>query len=184
MIVHVHATYLLYVNEIAKKCCFVVKRYTVREAEIGRHAVRKGVSPSWKWILVHVLSLSGKGFQIKYIIIKVRKTTFCLKHSFCKKYLPPLLHWLGSALHSSFMWMKVFMLKENRCKCKWKPTTKYATKCICLVSFLHKHTKYLELQACKKLAHGGVKAFDDYICTSVNVKKWIHWTTFLIGHFI
>ena len=47
------------------------------------------------------------------------------------------------------------------------------TKYICLVSFLHIHTKYLELQACKKVAHGGVKAFDDYMCTSVNVKKWI-----------
>jgi len=28
-------------------------------------------------------------------------------------------------------------------------------------------------QACKKVAHGGVKAFDDYMCTSVNVKKCI-----------
>jgi len=35
------------------------------------------------------------------------------------------------------------------------------------------HSKYLDLQACKKLAHGGVKTFDDYMCTSVNVKKWI-----------
>jgi len=32
---------------------------------------------------------------------------------------------------------------------------------------------YLDLQACKKLAHGGVKVFDDYMCTSVNVKKCI-----------
>ena len=31
----------------------------------------------------------------------------------------------------------------------------------------------LDLQACKKVAHGGVKAFDDYMCTSVNVKKCI-----------
>ena len=44
---------------------------------------------------------------------------------------------------------------------------------LCLLSFLHIHTKYLDLQACKKLAHGGVKAFDDYLCTSVNVKKCI-----------
>jgi len=59
-------------------------RYAVRKEEIGWHAVRKGVSPSRKWIVVHVLSLSGLGFQIKYIITKVRKTTtFCLKHSFC-----------------------------------------------------------------------------------------------------
>ena len=57
------------------------------------------------------------------------------------------------------------MLKEDRCKCEWKPTTKYETKYICLVNFLHIHTKYLELQACKKLAHGGVRAFDDYMCT-------------------
>jgi len=42
-----------------------------------------------------------------------------------------------------------------------------------VVSFLHIHTNYLDLQAYKKLAHGGVKAFDDYMCTSVNVKKWI-----------
>ena len=69
--------------------------------------------------------------------------------------------------------MLVFMLKEDRCKCKCNPTTKYATKYICLVSFLHIHTKYLHLQACKKLAHGGVKAFGDYMCTSVNVKKCI-----------
>jgi len=33
--------------------------------------------------------------------------------------------------------------------------------------------KHLDLQACKKLAHGGVKAFDDYMCTSVNMKKCI-----------
>jgi len=65
------------------------------------------------------------------------------------------------------------MLKQDRCKCEWKPTTKYATKYIRLVSCLHIHTKYLDLQACKKLSHGGVKAFDDYMCTSVNVKKWI-----------
>ena len=58
--------YLLYVKEIAQTGCFVVKRCAVREAktwryaihkaEIGRYAVRKGVSPSWKWIVVHVLS--------------------------------------------------------------------------------------------------------------------------------
>jgi len=35
------------------------------------------------------------------------------------------------------------------------------------------HTKYLDLQARKKRAHSGVKAFDDYMCTSVNVKKCI-----------
>jgi len=88
--------YLLYVNEIDKNGCFVVKRYAVGEAktwryavhkaEIGRHAVRTGVSPSWKWIVVHVLSLSGLKFQIKYSVTNVRKTTtFCLKHSFCNK---------------------------------------------------------------------------------------------------
>jgi len=44
-------------------------------------------------------------------------------------------------------------------------------KYICLVNFPHIHTKYLDLQACKKLAHGGVKVFDDYMCTSVNVNK-------------
>jgi len=59
--------------------------------------------------------------------------------------------------------MLVFMLKKDRCKCEWKPTTKYATKYICLVSFLHIHDKYLDLQACKKLAHRGVKALDDYM---------------------
>jgi len=74
---------------------------------------------------------------------------------------------------SPFMWMLVFMLEEDRCKCEWKPTTKYATKYIGLVSFLHIHTNYLDLQAWKKLALGGVKAFNDYMCTSVNVKKWI-----------
>jgi len=78
---------------------------------------------------------------------------------------PPLLHRLGTVLHSPFMWMLVFMFKEDICKCEWKLTTKYATKYICLVSFLHIHTKYVKLQACKKLAHGGVKAFDDYMCT-------------------
>ena len=34
---------------------------------------------------------------------------------------------------------------------------------------LHMHTKYLDL------AHSGVKAFDDYMCTSVNVKKCIRY---------
>jgi len=48
----------------------------------------RGVSPSWKCIVVHVhvLSLSGLGFQIKYIVTKVRKTTTlyilpCFVHS-------------------------------------------------------------------------------------------------------
>jgi len=60
-------------------------RYAVHKAEIGRHAVRKGMLPSWKWIVVHVLSLSSSGFQIKDIVTKSEKTTtFCLKHSFCK----------------------------------------------------------------------------------------------------
>jgi len=68
---------------------------------------------------------------------------------------PLLLHRLGAVLHSLFMWMLVFMLKEDICKCEWKPTTAYATQYICLVSSLHIRTKYLELQACKKLAHGG-----------------------------
>jgi len=123
------------------------------------------------------LYLSGWRFQIKYIVTKVRKTTtFCLKHLFCKKQIPlPLLHRFGTVLHSSFMWMLVFMLKKDRCKCEWKPTTNYARKYIYLVSFLHIHTKYLDLQACKKLAHGGVKAFDDYMCTSVNMKKCIRY---------
>jgi len=48
--------FFIYVHEIAKNGCFVVKRYAVCEAktwryavhkaEIGRHAVRKDVSPS------------------------------------------------------------------------------------------------------------------------------------------
>jgi len=33
------------------------------------------------------------------------------------------------------------------------------------------HMFSFDQQACKKLAHGGVKAFDDYMCTSVNMKK-------------
>jgi len=87
--------YLLFVNEIAKNDCFVVKWYAVREAktwlyavhkaEIVRYAVRKGVSSSWKWIVVHVLSLSGLGFQIKYIVTKVKKNflfkTFILQNN-------------------------------------------------------------------------------------------------------
>ena len=75
--------------KLPKNGSFVVKRYAVRmvktwryavhKAEIGRHAVRKGMSPSGKWIVVHVLSLSDLGFQIKNIVTKVRKTTtFCL----------------------------------------------------------------------------------------------------------
>jgi len=69
--------------------------------------------------------------------------------------------------------VNVFMLKDDRCKCESKPTTKNATKYICLVSFLHIHNKHLHLQACKKLAHRGVKTFDDYMCTSDNVTKCI-----------
>jgi len=102
-----------------------------------------------------------------------KQQLFCLKFILQKNAWPPLLHRLGTVLHSTFMWMLVFMLKKNRCKCEWKPTTKCATKYICLVSFLHIHTKYLDLHACKKLAHRRVKAFDDYMCTSVSVKKCI-----------
>ena len=56
-----------------------------------------------------------------------------------------------------------------------KTNNQICNKYIYLVSFLHIHTKYLDLQACKKLAHGGVKAFDDhvYMCTSANVKNCI-----------
>ena len=103
--------YLLYVNEIAKNGCFVVKwyavrdaktwRYAVHKAEIGRHAERKGVLPSWKWIVVHVLSLSGLGFQIKYIVTKVRKTTTLFLQK--QIYTPSPLHRLGTVLHSLFM---------------------------------------------------------------------------------
>ena len=88
-------------------------------AEIGRHAVRKGVSSSRKWIVVHELSLSGSGFQIKYIVTKVRKTTtFCLKHSFCKQ-MPPSLYtqtWdcLALSLHVN---VSVYV-EEDRCKCE------------------------------------------------------------------
>jgi len=60
-------------------------KMAIHKAKIGRHAVRKGVSPSWKWIVVHALSLLGLGFKIKDIVTKVRKTTtFWLKHLFCK----------------------------------------------------------------------------------------------------
>ena len=113
--------------------------------------------------MVHVLSLSGLGFRIKYIVTKVRKTTaFCLKQ-FCKKInAPSPFTQTWDCLALSFQVILEFMLKEGRCKCEWKPTTKYATKYICLVSFIHLHTKYLDLQACKKLAHGGV----DYMSTS------------------
>ena len=75
-----------------------------------------------------------------------------------------------------FMWMLVFMLKEDRCKCEWKPPTNYARKYICLVSFLHIHTKYLDLQLTSMQEASTwweIKAFDDYMCTSVNVKKCI-----------
>ena len=44
---------------------------------------------------------------------------------------------------------------------------------------MHIHNKHLHLQACKKLAHRGVKAFDDYMCTSVNVKKCISYVHFM-----
>jgi len=57
----------------------------VRSTQDRYRAARstQGVSPSL--IVVHVLSLSGIGFQIKYIVKKVRQTTtFCLKHLFCK----------------------------------------------------------------------------------------------------
>ena len=46
---------------------------------------------------------------------------------------------LYTDLGLSCMWMLVFLLKEDRCKCE--PRTKHATKYICLVSFLHIHTK-------------------------------------------
>jgi len=37
-------------------------------------------------------------------------------------------------------------------------------------TYTHQIFRY---QACKKLAHGWVKAFDYYMCASVNVKKRI-----------
>jgi len=63
----------------------------VRSTQGRNRAARstQGVSPSWKWIVVHALSLSGLGFQIKYIVTKVRKTTtYRLKH-FIAKQMPP-----------------------------------------------------------------------------------------------
>jgi len=53
-----------------------------------------------------------------------------------------------------------------------KTTTKYAKK-YTFSNFLHIHTNYLDIQARKKRAHSGVKAFDDYMGTSVNEKKCI-----------
>ena len=126
--------YLLYVDEIAKNGCFVVQRYAVREAktwrsavhkaEIGRHAVRKGVSPSWKWIVVHALSFIRFRIPDQVYCNKSQKNNNLLVKTFIlqNKCPPPLLHKFGSALHSPFMWMIVFMLKEDRCKCEWKPT--------------------------------------------------------------
>ena len=61
----------------------------VRSTQSRKRAARStqgGVALMEKWIVVHVLSLSGLRFQIKCIVTKVRKTiTFCLKHSFCTK---------------------------------------------------------------------------------------------------
>ena len=52
------------------------------------HITQGGVTLMVK-VVVHVLSLSCLGFQIKYIVTKVRKTTtFCLKHLFCKNKCP------------------------------------------------------------------------------------------------
>jgi len=116
------------------------------------------------------------GTCIIFIRFRIPDQVYCNKSQKNNNFLFKtfyILHRPGSALHFPFMWMILFMLKEERCKCEWKPTTKYTTKYICLVSFLHIHTNYLDLQACKKLAHGGVKAFDDYMCNNVNMKKSI-----------
>jgi len=53
----------------------------VRSTQGRNRAARsmQEVSPSWKWIVVHVVSLSGLGFQIKYIATKVKKNNFLFK---------------------------------------------------------------------------------------------------------
>jgi len=54
-----------------------------------------------------------------------------------------------------------------------KTTNQICKKIHMFSKCLHIQAKYLDLQACKKLAHGGVKVFDDYMRTSVYVKKCI-----------
>jgi len=44
-----------------------------------------------------------------------------------------------------------------------KPNNQIYNKIHMFSKLLHIDTKYLDLQACKKLAHGGIKAFDDYM---------------------
>ena len=50
-------------------------------------------------------------------------------------------------------------------------TTNQIWKKIHMFSKLSTYTHQIFRSTSKKLAHGGVKAFDDYMCTSVNVKK-------------
>jgi len=99
------------------------------------------------------------GTCIIFIMFRIPDQVYCntsKNNNFLLKMPPSLLHRLGTVLHFPFMWMLVFVLKGDRCKCEWKQTTKYATKYIREVSFLHIHTSYLDLQACKKLARGRV----------------------------
>jgi len=58
------------------------RQYT--RQKYGGKQYAKGCHPHGNGLCMNYLS--GLGFQIKYIVTKVRKTTtFCLKHSLCKK---------------------------------------------------------------------------------------------------
>jgi len=83
-----------------------VRRTQGRNRAAG--STQRGVTHMAMRIVVHVLSLSGLGlgFQIKYNVTKVRKTTTFLFKTFIlqkNKCIPPLLHRLGTVLHSLFM---------------------------------------------------------------------------------
>jgi len=130
MSVHVHATYchfIFFMKWNSQNGCFVFKRYAVREAktwryavrkaEIGRHTLRRGRV---------TLMVMDCGTCIIFIRFRIPDQVYCNKSqknnnflfkTFILQILKPssLLHRLGTVLRSPFMWMLVFMLKEDRC---------------------------------------------------------------------
>jgi len=143
-------------------------------AKIGRNAVRKGGVT----LMVMDCVINFIRFMIPdqvYCNRSQKSTTICLKQLFYKTSKWPLPHFtqtLDCLALSLLVNVSVYVKREYMLM--WiKTNNQIWNKNKCLVSFLHIHIKYLDLQARKKRTHSGVKAFDDYICTSVNVTKCI-----------
>ena len=109
--------HLLYVNKIAKNGCFVVKRYQyVRPKHVGTQYARpkQGGTQYARGVTRMVMNC---GTCIIFIRFRIPDQVYCNKSQnnnnfLLKKMPPPLLHRLGTVLHSPFVRMLVFMLKR------------------------------------------------------------------------